>query len=112
MKNIKLKDDYYTDSNFYRDNYKINSFLTPINGQLTFNIFQNGLIKPNINSNQTSYLKNDNDYDIKENYTKNDDRSIKYDLKKKPYFDTVNNIRKNLNPVEVTLDKWPHFYER
>lgn len=111
-KNLKVKDDYYTDSNFYRDNYKINSLTSRNNSTQITNIFKNDIIKPSLNSNQTSYLKNINDYDIKENYTRNGDRFLRYDLKKKSEFDIVKNTKVNLKPIEISLDKWPHFYER
>ena len=40
-------------------------------------------IKPIINSHQSSYLKNINDFDVRESITKSDERLLKYEFKKK-----------------------------
>lgn len=70
------------------------------------------MIKPILNSNQTAYLKNLNDYNIKENYVKINDRYINFFMKnKRSDFDIVKNEKKNLQPREVNLDKRTHFYE-
>lgn len=112
-KNLVISNDYYTDSNFFRDNLNYNGPQTVKNSssQKT-NIFKQDLIKPFLTTNQTSYLKNINDYDIKENYARNEERFLKYDYKKKSDYDILKNSKNNYKSIEYTLERWPQFYER
>lgn len=71
------------------------------------------LIKPVINTNQAGYLKNINDYSIKENYDVDESRFFKVNLKqKKNVYDIVSHTKNNFRPVEIKIDKWPKFYEK
>jgi hypothetical protein len=69
-------------------------------------------IKPKINIGQSSYLKNLNEYEIREGYTPNRERVIEYKTKPKNDYNCVTDKKLNFNPTKITVDKWPNYYEK
>ncbi len=70
------------------------------------------MINPVINSNQSSYLKNLNEYHIKENYNLDENRQFKHFIKHKNNYDIVANAKNFFSPLPVKIDKWPRYYEK
>lgn len=121
-KNLKISGDYFTDPN-YHNNLLFKSSMSTVSSKISLknntleqkdsDIYKKHLlIHPSINSNQTSYLKNINEYNIQENYNLNENRLLKYKYKIKPIFDIIKNTRKEYQPQELILNKWPQFYEK
>lgn len=70
------------------------------------------IIKPIIRSNQSSYLKNINEYNVKENYNLDEDRFFKLNMKHKNNYNIVSHTKNNFAPLEIKIDKWPKYYEK
>ena len=71
------------------------------------------LIFPKINNDQSSYLKNVNEYNIRETYKIDQNRIIT--LKRRAQNDYNCVVDRNINfspPGEINLEKWPLFYEK
>lgn len=69
-------------------------------------------IKPIIKTNQSGYLRNINEYDIKENFNVDEDRFIKHSIKQKNNYDIVSHTKNNYDNIEIKVDKWPKYYEK
>jgi hypothetical protein len=69
-------------------------------------------IKPVIKTNQSSSLRNMNDYHIKESYNVDEDRFIKHSIKQKNNYDIVSHTKNNFENMEIKVDKWPKYYEK
>ncbi len=72
------------------------------------------LIKPVIKSSQAAYLKNINDYSIKENYNLDESRffTVSNPPRNKNNYDIVAHTKNNFRPVDVQINKWPKYYEK
>lgn len=71
------------------------------------------LINATFDSNQSSYLKNVNDYNIIENYNVNPNRVQECKKKNKDGYNCVIDRNVNFSPSGViNFEKWPFFYEK
>ncbi len=71
------------------------------------------LINATFDTNQSSYLKNVNDYNIIENYNVNQNRLQEYKKKNKYGYNCVIDKSINFSPSGViNFEKWPLFYEK
>jgi len=70
------------------------------------------IIKPIIKSNQSGYLRNINEYDIKENYNVDENRLIKHSFNQKNNYDIVSHTKNNYDNIDIKVDKWPKYYEK
>jgi hypothetical protein len=95
--NYILKKSLRTSNENSRNNQRSSS-LTPIH--------------PKIKHAEGSYLKNFNEYNIRESYHIDEDRMVNLSKKPATDFNCVSNLKCNFSPTaEIKVEKWPLFYE-
>ena len=112
-KKLEIDEKYYTENNYPEKGYSKFSCTMKNNcGKSEENIFKPGVVKTFLNSDQGKYIKNVNDYNIKESGNVDDDRMLGYTYKAKNQYNLVNNVNMEYSPRKVNMNKWPKYYER
>ena len=70
------------------------------------------IIYPKVSQDDSAYLKNINEFHVRESYIVDNNRSLKYHTKPQEDYNPIADRRLYMSPVNVKFDKWPLFYEK
>lgn len=70
------------------------------------------IVYPKITNKESSYLKNINEFNIRESYGVDQSRIIKFNTKPLEDYNCVADRKLSMAPVDVKIEKWPVFYEK